>query len=464
MTQNYQIQSLEQVVSLDAIKLLFFHFFFAEKSAGVNRVIENNIKGLKLFYPGLESIFAAGEFDKGIFNGYEKRFINLGSGKFFQHLSARRIKKDLENIASDVDIISGHNLLRGIYPHVIEGFRNFSEISGKVREFRNHDFVLRYPKAHREIIRYFNEFKNMFPRNPEVIQTTLTTSTRKDMEIFFGGDIELMRNSVVCEELYSKNDGKDEKLKGLFLEKGIFEDGMKHVIYAVRADERKNVEEALFITYVLSYISGEPHKLVLTLGPNNDVQKAYIKEVQEFARAWNIPFSVGEASKYLKDEQFNIGNLYRAGDVAITTAVKEGFGYSFVEPWVSFANSESKEKYVLGRVIREVCEDFERNGMILGHVNKNGAKIGEIFYDSSILYLKGSPKERMKYLGEILNDKQKLSDFLDRFGLEQRIDNSKNNTLHNANIVRTVYGHDVVAKELAQLYGLPNSENIRLAA
>lgn len=463
MIQNRPIQ-VYKPVSLDIIKLLFFHFFFAEKSAGVNRVIENNIKGLKLFYPGLESIFAAGEFDKGIFDKYEKRFINLNSGKFFQHLSARRIKKDLENITSDVEIVSGHNLLRGIYPHVIEGFRDFSEISGKVREFRNHDFVLRYPKAHREIIRYFNEFKNMFPRNPEVIQTTLTTSTRSDMEIFFGGDIELMRNSVVCEELYPKNDGKDEKLKELFLEEGIFEDGMKHVIYAVRADERKNVEEALFITSILSHISGKPHKLVLTLGPNNDAQKAYTKEVQEFASAWNIPFSVGEASKYLKDEQFNVGNLYRAGDVAITTAFKEGFGYAFVEPWVSFANSESKEKYVIGRIVREVCEDFERNGMVLGNVNKNGEKIGQIFYDSSMLYSKGSPEGRMKYFGGILGDKGKLRDFVKRIGLEKRIDFSKEYLEHNAKIVKEVYGHDVVAKELAQLYGLPNSENIRLAA
>lgn len=83
MAQNYQIQDLEKVVCLDEIKLLFFHYFFDERSAGVNRVIENNIKGLKEFDPNLKPIFAAGGFEDGVFDEYEKRFINLNSWKSF---------------------------------------------------------------------------------------------------------------------------------------------------------------------------------------------------------------------------------------------------------------------------------------------------------------------------------------------------------------------------------------------
>jgi len=100
----------------------------------------------------------------------------------------------------------------------------------------------------------------------------------------------------------------------------------------------------------------------------------------------------------------------------------------------------------------------------MGEVRKEDKILGEIFYDGTTLYLKGTPGKRMKYLGEILNDKQKLHDFLDRFGLEQRREKSIEYIPHNANIIKTVYGHDVVARELAQLYGLPNAENIRLVA
>ena len=448
MIQNKQIQEYKPV-SLNGIKLLFFHYFFDVRSAGVNRVIKNNIKGLKLFYPNLNPIFASGGFEKGVFDEYEKRFINLGSWKFFKNIKSCKMKKDLENITSDVKVVSGHNLLRGICPVVTEAFRDFSEISGKVREYRNHDFVLRYPKVYKEIISHFNNFGKMFPKSPEVIQTTLTTSTRRDMEIFFRGNIKLMRNSVVCEDLYPRKDGKDEKLKELLLKKRIFENGMKHVIYAVRADERKNLEEALFITSVLSYISGTPHKLIVTASKEKDYKKPeeneYQRNIEKFADNFNIPYSIGEAYHYVDDKEFNIGNLYRAGDMAITTAFKEGFGYSNVEPWVSGVP-------VIGRWIREVCEDFERNGM----------KLKEVFYDSSVLYSKGNPKDRIDYFGEILGDKKIFKQFVKRVNLEERIDYSKKYLEHNARIVKEVYGHDVVAKDLAKLYNLSNYKNIRL--
>ena len=459
------------VLSEDKINYLLFHYAFDWSSAGVNSVIHNNIEGLKLLYPNIKPIFAAGRFDEFFFKDYEKRKMDLSFSLETLVKDMNRISSEIGEVSRDVDIISAHNMIRGINPAVSGGFRNAAEIlaSYKKIEGRNHDFVMRSPRDYKKMLMTVDDFGDWFPKNPSVLQTTLTTSTRGDMEIFFPRKIEILRNSVVYDDLSWKNDGKDEKLKQVLLEKGIFEEEMKHVIYAVRADRRKNLEEIVFLTAVLSYVTGYPHKAVVTLPANDEDQKNYAKEVQEFANTsfkmtGKVPISIGEASKYLDEGGFNVGNMYRAGDVAATTAFREGFGYSFVEPWVALANSKSKEKYVLGRIIREVSEDFERNGMVLGDVNKDGSKIGEIFYDSSTLYLKGNSEERMKYLGEILNDNQKLDDFLDRFGLEQRIDNSKNNIIHNANIVKTVYGHDVVAKDLAQLYGLPNWEKIKLTA
>ena len=101
--------------------------------------------------------------------------------------------------------------------------------------------------------------------------------------------------------------------------------------------------------------------------------------------------------------------------------------------------------------------------MVLGNVRKNGEKIGQIFYDGETLYLKGTPEKRMNYLGGILKDQIKLNDFLKRFHLEERLELSNKYLEHNAGIVRRVYGHNVVAKDLAKLYQLPNWEKIKAA-
>lgn len=448
MTDTNQNQSsLEKAISLEEIKLLFFHYFFDERSAGVNRVIANNIKGLQLFYPNIKPILAAGGFEKGVFDEYEKRFMNLDFNLETLIKDINRIAPQLNYVSKDAKVISGHNILRGINPAVSGAFRNFSEISDKVREYRNHDFIVRYPKDYKKMLIGVDSFGDWFPQNPEIIQTTLTTSTRRDMEIFFRGNIEIMRNSVICEDLYPRNNGKDEKLRVLLLEKGIFEEGMEHVIYAVRADERKNLEEALFLTDILSYVIGKPHKLIVTFPPADENQKNYAKEIKELAKAFEIPCSIGEAYKYIDDNNFNIGNLYRLG-IPVTTAFKEGFGYAYVEPWVS-------EVPVVGRWIREVCEDFERNGM----------KLRDIFYDNSVIYSKGTPEDRMKYFGEILEDKKsphmnKFKEFVKRVNLEERIENSKKYLKYNAGIVKSVYGHDVVARDLAKLYKLPGYEKL----
>lgn len=443
-----------QILSLEDPKILFFHYFFEERSAGVNRVIENNVKGIKKYYPNANPIFLSGGFEKGIFDGYEKRLINLNQNDIAKENRFKIITKNLKRLTEDVNVISAHNILRGINPAVSGGFRNFAEKSNKTIEYRNHDFILRYPDDYKKMLEEVNSFKDWFPKNSKIIQTTLTTSTRRDMERFFRGDIKLMRNSVICEDICFKNDGKDEKLKELLFEKGIFEKKAKHVIYAVRADERKNIEEALYLTSLLSYVTGKKHKLIVTASREKDYanpeDNIYQRDIEKFAKSFKIPCSIGEVYKHVDNKEFNIGNLYRAGDVAITTAFKEGFGYAFAETWVSLANNASKGKYVLGRRIREVCEDFERNGM----------KFKDILYDNSILYSKGNPKDRMRYFKEILEDKKNFKKFAKRVGLEERIENSKKNIEHNAKIVKEVYGHDVVARDLIKTLKFPGYEKI----
>jgi hypothetical protein len=45
----------------------------------------------------------------------------------------------------------------------------------------------------------------------------------------------------------------------------------------------------------------------------------------------------------------------------ITTSITEGFGFSFLEPWTA-------EKFLWGRRLPEICQDFEKNGVRLDHL------------------------------------------------------------------------------------------------
>ena len=77
MVKDYEVlekktDSGQQVLSNDPIKVAFFHYFFDERSAGVNRVIANNIKGFEKFYPYIKPSLIAEEFQDNIFEDYDR--------------------------------------------------------------------------------------------------------------------------------------------------------------------------------------------------------------------------------------------------------------------------------------------------------------------------------------------------------------------------------------------------------
>ncbi|TFG96954.1 MAG: glycosyltransferase family 1 protein, partial [Calditrichales bacterium] len=122
-------------------------------------------------------------------------------------------------------------------------------------------------------------------------------------------------------------------------------------LYPVRALRRKNIGEAI----LLSLFFRDKVSLAITLPPNSpvDIQsyggwKAYVR--QENLR---VRFDAGLGADFRE--------LVNSAKLMITTSVMEGFGFSFLEPW-------SAGKYLLGRKLPEICEDFEENGILLDHL------------------------------------------------------------------------------------------------
>ena len=456
ITENYT-QNSKKVVSQEEFKIGFFHYFFDERSAGVNRVIENNIEGLKIFYPNVRPVLIAGEFQEGILKGYEKKKIELYGKSYDPRLTSEEIeikrvnliKNQLRNLSKSLDGLVVENALRGIDKSVTKGVRDFSERAEIPVIYRNHDFLVDYPDDWKSFLAGFRHVKDAFPQNPNVLQLALTSSTQYKIDNIYDGEAGILRNSVVCEDFARTDLERAKKLRELFEEKDIVSPGEKIVSYPVRIDQRKNVEEALFIIKTLNEVYGENYKLIVTATRDKDYsshkENVYQRTLEEFAETNKIPCSLGKVFKYIDEKNFTVGDLYHISDLALTTAVKEGFGYAYVEPWVAGTA-------LIGRRIREVCEDFEANGMDF----KNN------LYDSSILKDGKNWEKRIKRLNSILKDKKDFKEAVERLDLPMRIESAKEKIDHNARVVRNIYGHDVVAKDLAALLRLPDFYKIKL--
>ena len=123
------------------------------------------------------------------------------------------------------------------------------------------------------------------------------------------------------------------------------------VLYPIRAIRRKNIGEAILLS--LFFRPGQT--LALTLPPNSpsdiisyDGWKVFVRD-----RKLDIEFDKGL--------NHDFETLVLSAEFLITTSITEGFGFSFLEPWLF-------EKLIWGRNLPDICRDFTRNGIRLEHL------------------------------------------------------------------------------------------------
>jgi glycosyltransferase involved in cell wall biosynthesis len=117
-------------------------------------------------------------------------------------------------------------------------------------------------------------------------------------------------------------------------------------LYPVRALERKNIGEAL----LLSLFIPQGRTVAITLPPTTERDIRVYRGWMEFARELGLPveFELGLNA--------SLEEIYGSALGIITTSVKEGFGFSYLEPWTA-------GRAVMGRRINYVCRDFESAGV-----------------------------------------------------------------------------------------------------
>jgi hypothetical protein len=121
----------------------------------------------------------------------------------------------------------------------------------------------------------------------------------------------------------------------------------RRFLYPVRGIRRKNLGEALLLSLFLP----EGKTVALTQPPTTEKDAPYYRGWKELAAALALPaeFEVGNEGK-------SFACVLGSACAVITASVKEGFGFSFLEPWTAGLS-------VAGRRITYVCSDFEKNGV-----------------------------------------------------------------------------------------------------
>ena len=399
------------------MKILFIHDVFDE--SGVIRSVLNNVKGLRELSGEIEFIFAGSSFVSSIPEYVEKRYIDWG---------AQDIVSQIQEIAEDADFVIIENPTVGLFPKSTLAFKEYAEQNpDKKIIYRVHDFIDDRPSLFDEFKKVFDNFDDIYPVSNNVSFLTLTSFDKKRLIKKGLTNVNVLPNSIVVSDLCT-NKEKALDLRKTFEEKGIVNPGEKILVYPVRVLRRKNIEEAILLTKILNQ-SGEEYKLIVTL----PYEEEYKREIENLASDYNVSCSVGKVSKHIsfsKKDDFTIADLYSISELVISTSIREGFGFAFIEPWITGIP-------LIGRKISYVTEDFEINGIDLSHL-----------YDNSILHNSEDPKKRMDNVITILSNPEKFREVSKKLDLKNRIKKSLLVIESNREAIKNHYDHLNVAKQL----------------
>ena len=119
----------------------------------------------------------------------------------------------------------------------------------------------------------------------------------------------------------------------------------------IRAIRRKNIGEAI----LLSLFHEPQATLAITQPPNSPSDIESYLQWQDFVNRLNLPvlFEAGVNVKF--------NELMARCRYVLTTSITEGFGFAFLEPWLS-------GKAMWGRLLPDVCQGFMDAGIGLDHL------------------------------------------------------------------------------------------------
>ncbi len=123
------------------------------------------------------------------------------------------------------------------------------------------------------------------------------------------------------------------------------------VLYPIRAIRRKNIGEAILVSLFFQ----NRETLVVTLPPSSSPDIESYTSWREFVGENNLKviFDAGLSNDF--------ASLVQSCRFILTTSISEGFGFSFLDPWAA-------RKLLWGRMLPDICLDFEERGIGFDHM------------------------------------------------------------------------------------------------
>jgi glycosyltransferase involved in cell wall biosynthesis len=141
-----------------------------------------------------------------------------------------------------------------------------------------------------------------------------------------------------------RRDGGEERPSSL---RDASPSGGRTFLYPVRAIRRKNIGEAVLLSL---FVGGDDVGVTLEPTGSRDVESYEKWRSLVRVRGLRVRFALGVGRDYAE--------VLRQARCMITTSIKEGFGFSYLEPWTAGL-------MLHGRRLPGICDDFEARGIDL---------------------------------------------------------------------------------------------------
>lgn len=326
--------------------VVFVHYHL--RGGGVTRVIEHAVESLER--QGIKTSVVVGESPSettldNVLVHKKLAYNEVASSPSVLKDEIIHLCKEATGLTPDIWHFHNHNLGKNISsPQLVKELSD----SGQPVVLQIHDF----PEDGRPLnYRYLSKNLNvddigsiMYPLAGNVHYVTLN---RRDKSFLLRTGMPVDQISVLPNivHLPQSEDWKNQSKK--IKELHSFE---PFVLYPTRAIRRKNIGEFL----LFSALGNNDTRFAITLSPNSPEEIVFYEKWVEFARGKKLPVLFELALK----SNLPFIELMRSARYIMTTSITEGFGLTFLEPWLA-------DKLLYGRNLPDITKDFADEGIDL---------------------------------------------------------------------------------------------------
>jgi hypothetical protein len=428
------------------MNITIFHYHL--NPGGVTRIIESQVAAVRQNYPEMVIQIVTGYCENMEY--YNNLNVKVNIIKEINYLQNKEynineledifntIYTGIKSLISDNEIFHVHNLNLGknpVFTLVINKFLNKNHLIVN----HAHDFAEDRPQNIEFLNKIITQFgktpKNiLYPDNKKYAVCVLNKFDYKRVCSYgiTNSRIFLFPNPVFIPEIKSNNSKIQSRNK--IVTTFNFNAQKSIITYPVRVIRRKNIGELI----LLAKLFEDKCSFLVTMAPRNPEEIKFYDNWKNFCieNNINIIFEAGD--------KLNFETIVSGSDYCITTSIKEGFGMSFLEPWLMGTP-------VIGRNLNLVTDDIKSYGIQFPMLYN---KLKVPFFNDNIDFKELAPERQQAVILEIFqgtlnkNTIFTLNNYLTNFPPEV----SQSIIINNQNIIKKEFSLNKYAERLFKAY------------